>query len=128
MQHPKNCLTSAMAKFSEATCNMEQVVMFPCLLRDVPLEQPQGTGFSDLYQSYIMLKSIRMTVETGLIPLDGWPAKTNTTDLQPETDESLDLEVLLRSHTQGLLHVLSCLTKQARALTRRYEDMLGMAH
>ncbi|XP_078514624.1 thyroid hormone-inducible hepatic protein [Lissotriton helveticus] len=128
MQHPKNCLASAMAKFSEAACNMEHEVMFPSLLLDVPLEQPQGAGFSDLYQSYIMLKSIRMTVETGLIPLDGWPAKASTTDLHPEPEESPDLEVLLQSHTRGLLHVLSRLTNQARALTRKYKDMMGMAH
>lgn len=102
--------------------------MFPSLLLDVPLDQPQGTGLSNLYQSYIMLKSIRMTVETGLIPLDGWPAKANTTDLHTETEDSLDLEVLLQSHTQGLLRVLSRLTNQACTLTRRYKDMLGMAH
>nr|ADZ04653.1 thyroid hormone-responsive protein [Ambystoma mexicanum] len=108
MQHPKNRLATAMAKYTVATQNMEQVVMFPSLLRDVPVEWQQGIcsaddGAQDLYESYMMLKSIRMTVETGAIPLDDWAAKEEIKDIKTEIEECPDLEAMYQSHIKGLV-------------------------
>uniref|UniRef100_A0A672GR76 MID1 interacting protein 1b n=1 Tax=Salarias fasciatus TaxID=181472 RepID=A0A672GR76_SALFA len=88
----KNSLFNAMNRFIGAVNNMDQTVMVPNLLRDVPLTdgddlKANGTGpgpgpspgpspgpadgyfqrDSDMYGSYILLKSIRDDIEWGVL-------------------------------------------------------------
>uniref|UniRef100_A0A665TN43 MID1 interacting protein 1b n=1 Tax=Echeneis naucrates TaxID=173247 RepID=A0A665TN43_ECHNA len=77
----KNSLFNAMNRFIDAVKNMDQTVMVPSLLRDVPLEDngdvkvaksgdevipatANGTAYfhqdADMYSSYILLKSIQL--------------------------------------------------------------------
>ncbi|XP_061697208.1 mid1-interacting protein 1A isoform X2 [Syngnathoides biaculeatus] len=73
----KNSLFNAMNSFLGAVNNMDQTVMVPILLRDVPLgedadmcgpksEADDGDGDGDMYSYYQLLKSIRQDIEWGL--------------------------------------------------------------
>jgi len=75
----KNSLLNAMNRFIGAVNNMDQTVMVPSLLRDVPLENekpqvevaPPSTGSylrdaeADMFSYYVQLKSIRNDIEFG---------------------------------------------------------------
>lgn len=81
----KHSLFNAMNRFIGAVNNMDQTVMVPSLLRDVPLlleeldsggggcaerEAPNGgTYYShrDMYSHYVLLKSIRNDIEWGVL-------------------------------------------------------------
>ncbi|XP_029458057.1 thyroid hormone-inducible hepatic protein [Rhinatrema bivittatum] len=129
-QQQKSCFGTAVAKCSSAIYNMEQMVMFPSLLRDVPMEQDASTGHGtrDMYEYYIMLKSIKASIENGLIPLDEWNSKLTIMDKDADIVENPNLEELFYSHFGGLLHILNCLTKKANTLTKRYKDIIGMSN
>lgn len=75
----KNSLFNAMNRFIGAVNNMDQTVMVPSLLRDVPLENekpemevaPPSTGSylhdaeADMFSYYVQLKAIRNDIEFG---------------------------------------------------------------
>ncbi|XP_066476729.1 mid1-interacting protein 1 [Tiliqua scincoides] len=82
----KHSLFNAMNRFIGAVNNMDQTVMVPSLLRDVPLlleeldsgggcgeleaqRTPSGTYCScrDMYSHYVLLKSIRNDIEWGVL-------------------------------------------------------------
>ncbi|KAM9300764.1 mid1-interacting protein 1A-like [Morus bassanus] len=117
-----------MEQYFSATQKMEQEVMFPSLLRGVFPEQdgaaPAAGGPVDLYERYQLLKAIKPMVEKGL-------ASTNDqsptgTDANTALDECADrnLTERLSHHVNGLQQVLTDLTKNTKALTRRYSQIL----
>ncbi|NXX38253.1 M1I1B protein, partial [Tricholaema leucomelas] len=117
-----------MEQYFSATQKMEQEVMFPSLLRGV---FPQGEGAAtttegstELYERYQLLKAIKPVVEKGLASVsDQSPDSTNTdTALEESTDSNL--EERLSHHVNGLQQVLTDLTKNTKALTRRYSQIL----
>ncbi|NXR12847.1 M1I1B protein, partial [Semnornis frantzii] len=117
-----------MEQYFSATQKMEQEVMFPSLLRGV-FPQQEGTasateGNTDLYERYQLLKAIKPMVEKGLASVnDQNPGSTNTdTGLEEGTDSNL--EERLSHHVNGLQQVLTDLTKNTKALTRRYSQIL----
>uniref|UniRef100_A0A8C6S998 MID1 interacting protein 1b n=1 Tax=Neogobius melanostomus TaxID=47308 RepID=A0A8C6S998_9GOBI len=71
--NPKNSLFNAMNRFIGAVNNMDQTVMVPSLLRDVPLYEDRelvslksDTEEGDMYSYYQLLKSIRQDIEWGI--------------------------------------------------------------
>lgn len=69
----KNSLFNAMNRFIGAVNNMDQTIMVPSLLRDVPLEDDRELGSlksdteeGDMYSYYQLLKSIRRDIEWGV--------------------------------------------------------------
>ncbi|XP_024860364.1 mid1-interacting protein 1-B [Kryptolebias marmoratus] len=72
----KNSLFNAMNRFIGAVNNMDQTIMVPSLLRDVPLleeDKEPGQGVpkadvdeGDMYSYYQLLKSIRRDIEWGV--------------------------------------------------------------
>uniref|UniRef100_A0A3Q3GP20 MID1 interacting protein 1b n=1 Tax=Kryptolebias marmoratus TaxID=37003 RepID=A0A3Q3GP20_KRYMA len=133
----KNSLFNAMNRFIGAVNNMDQTVMVPSLLRDVPLDHRQdpklpGTGTrttsngrayfhqedGDMYSSYVLLKSIRNDIEWGVLQGDERPSDT------AELEED-DLEKQFHFHLNGLHTVLSKLTHKANTLTNRYKEEIG---
>lgn len=70
----RNSLFNAMNRFIGAVNNMDQTVMVPSLLRDVPLEEDREMTKSlksyedegDMYSYYQLLKSIRRDIEWGV--------------------------------------------------------------
>ncbi|XP_059417207.1 mid1-interacting protein 1A-like [Carassius carassius] len=139
----KNSLFTAMNRFIGAVNNMDQTVMVPSLLRDVPLDQEKeeqkltnDTGSylrdaeGDMYSYYSQLKSIRNNIEWGFMRAEEQRRKKDTTAPEPvrtEPESDIDLEQLLQYHLKGLHGVLSKLTSQANNLTNRYKQEIGIA-
>ncbi|KFV67050.1 Mid1-interacting protein 1-B [Dryobates pubescens] len=117
-----------MEEYFSATQKMEQEVMFPSLLRGVFPQQegeaPAPEGNTDLYERYQLLKAIKPMVEKGLASVtDQSPGSTSTDTASDEAPDS-NLEERLSHHVNGLQQVLTDLTKNTKALTRRYSQIL----
>uniref|UniRef100_A0A3Q0RLU3 MID1 interacting protein 1b n=1 Tax=Amphilophus citrinellus TaxID=61819 RepID=A0A3Q0RLU3_AMPCI len=116
----KNSLFNAMNRFIGAVNNMDQTVMVPSLLRDVPLAYFQPDA--DMYSSYVLLKSIRNDIEWGVVQGDELRKdKVGVAGVEEEDD----LEKQFRFHLNGLHAVLSKLTHKANTLTNRYKEEIG---
>ncbi|CAN8195517.1 unnamed protein product [Coccothraustes coccothraustes] len=119
-----------MEQYFSATQKMEQEVMFPSLLRGVfPQEEgaaPAAESRTDLYERYQLLKAIKPMVEKGLASVGDQSPSSGDTDTDPALGEGADsnLEERLSHHVNGLQQVLTDLTKNTKALTRRYSQIL----
>lgn len=136
----KNSLFNAMNRFIGAVNNMDQTVMVPSLLRDVPLGDADevkvvktancsttangSTYFhqdGDMYSSYMLLKSIRNDIEWGI--LQGDERRKDKAGVTEEGEDELEKE--FHFHLNGLYTVLSKLTRRANTLTTRYKEEIG---
>lgn len=86
----KNSLFNAMNRFIGAVNNMDQTIMVPSLLRDVPLDEDRELGSlksdteeGDMYSYYELLKSIRRDME--------WGVRCATADADEKRKESMKL-------------------------------------
>ncbi|XP_063996306.1 thyroid hormone-inducible hepatic protein-like [Pogoniulus pusillus] len=121
-----------MEQYFSATQKMEQEVMFPSLLRGVfPQEEgaaPSTEGSADLYERYQQLKAIKPMVEKGLAGVgeqgqSSAPAERSAAPADADPTDA-ELEERLSRHLAGLQQVLSHLTRDTTALTRRYSQIL----
>ncbi|TNN04394.1 mid1-interacting protein 1-B-like [Takifugu flavidus] len=142
----KNSLFNAMNRFLGAVNNMDQTIMVPSLLRDVPLEEDKEINSlksdedeGDMYSYYQLLKSIRRDMEWGINAADERRLEftrmnSSTSSIsfaslsseEDEEEEDEDLEKRFQFHLTGLQGVLSKLTQQADTLTRRYKKEIGI--
>ena len=142
----KHSLFNAMNRFIAAVNNMDQTVMVPSLLRDVPLQDEVEKGNSvrtassgpgaylydrDVYSYYVLLKSIRDDIEWGVFQReDRRKEKVDITALDlsrmEKEGDGDDLEKLFHYHLSGLHTVLSKLTRNANTLTNRYKQEIGI--
>ncbi|KFQ02206.1 hypothetical protein N329_09804, partial [Haliaeetus albicilla] len=85
---------------------------------------PATGGRADLYERYQLLKAIKPVVEKGLASVND--QSLPRTDADTALDEGADsnLEERLSHHVNGLQQVLTDLTKNTKALTRRYSQIL----
>ncbi|KFM12178.1 hypothetical protein AS27_05978, partial [Aptenodytes forsteri] len=85
---------------------------------------PAAGGHADLYERYQLLKAIKPMVEKGLSSVND--QNPTGTDSNTALDEGADsnLEERLSHHVNGLQQVLTDLTKNTKALTRRYSQIL----
>lgn len=124
----------ALKCYRTAVNDMEQTILLPSLLRDVPSEHDADhdvvvQNSKDLFEYYHMLKVIRNTVESGLVPFDDSNTKT-----QPALCKSLeplletDPEAFFYFHLRGLFAVMSTLTKKSQHLTDKYLDIVGIGN
>lgn len=144
----KYSLFNAMNRFIGAVNNMDQTVMVPSLLRDVPLllgeldaagavcpereAAPGGAYFSrrDMYSHYVLLKSIRNDIEWGVVQQAAGEEAARKKDKlgggpAEEAEAEEDLEQQFHYHLSGLHTVLSKLTRKANVLTNRYKQEIG---
>ncbi|XP_016415490.1 mid1-interacting protein 1-B [Sinocyclocheilus rhinocerous] len=131
----KNSLFNSMNRFIGAVNNMDQTIMVPSLLRDVPLDQEAEKEVSsvqdgDMYGSYVLLKSIRNDIEWGVLQADerrkekhGVTTALEMSRIEPNDE---DLEKLFHLHLNGLHTVLGKLTRKANTLTNRYKQEIGI--
>ncbi|XP_059425236.1 mid1-interacting protein 1-B-like [Carassius carassius] len=131
----KNSLFNSMNRFIGAVNNMDQTIMVPSLLRDVPLDQEGEKEVSsfqdgDMYGSYVLLKSIRNDIEWGVLQGEerrkekqGMTTALETSRIEPNDE---DLEKMFQFHLIGLHTVLSKLTRKANILTNRYKQEIGI--
>nr|ACI66998.1 Mid1-interacting protein 1 [Salmo salar] len=150
----KNSLINVMHRFIAATNNMDETIMVPSLLRDVSLEEQESQQVEvvennnepsypnkqrDMYEHYLLLKSIKNDMEWGLLKreMSGGASFLEMAVKQEEqqsltrglpVDESSDLEGQFHYHLRGLFGVLSKLTVQADHLTNRYKREIGGAN
>ncbi|XP_065137706.1 mid1-interacting protein 1-B-like [Paramisgurnus dabryanus] len=130
----RNSLLLALRCYSAAVHNMEQTVLLPSLLRDVPYDDGDdlhceaAENSRDLYENYLQLKAIRNTVECGLIPHDDAKGKSHAAlykGLEPLMEA--DPEVLFHFHLRGLFTVMANLTKKSQSLTKKYLGIIGVS-
>lgn len=173
----KHSLINVMHRFIAAANNMDETIMVPSLLRDLPLEDQQQQQAAegdvepnnnnnnqhhntsqelsipskqrDMYEHYLLLKSIRNDMEWGLLKEMNSGAsfleiavkqhqqegeqqhqKAAVHKQQEGSGELLlednsDLEHQFHYHLRGLFGVLSKLTLQANNLTNRYKREIG---
>lgn len=154
----KHSLINVMHRFIAAANNMDETIMVPSLLRDVPLEEQAAASQAeannnnnnneppcpnkqrDMYEHYLLLKSIKNDMEWGLLKREmssgasflemavkqeeqQQQSSPITGDLLP--DDNADLEHQFHYHLRGLFGVLSKLTMQADHLTNRYKREIG---
>ncbi|KAM4795148.1 mid1-interacting protein 1 [Rhinophrynus dorsalis] len=137
----RHSLFNAMNRFIGAVNNMDQTVMVPSLLRDLPLDievkdEVQNSNGADNYFSrrdmhsyYILLKSIRNDIEWGVLQgEDRKKDKLTSMDLSrlDDGDGEEDLQKQFHYHLCGLHTVLSKLTRKANILTNRYKEEIGV--
>ncbi|NXI42502.1 M1I1B protein, partial [Galbula dea] len=122
-----------MEQYFSATQKMEQEVMFPSLLRGVFPQQegaaPATGSHPDLYERYQLLKAMKPMVEKGLASVTDQShtsADADTAASSDDKDDTVDpqLEERLSHHLAGLQQVLTHLTRDTNALTRRYSQIL----
>ncbi|XP_031451336.1 thyroid hormone-inducible hepatic protein-like [Phasianus colchicus] len=123
-----------MEQYFSATQKMEQEVMFPSLLRGVfPQDgsDPAAGGPADLYERYQLLKAIKPVVERGLASVTerGFAGDSDSNSDADDAAAAADgadssLEQRLCHHLAGLQQILSHLTRDTAALTRRYSQIL----
>lgn len=124
----KNSLLTAMNRFFGAVNNMDETVMVPSLLRDVPHanagdpEDYLRAAEADMYTYYTQLKTIRNEIEWGAVLRGEEPQRPAEKPAEPA-----ELESLLRFHLNGLYGVLTKLTSHANELTDRYKQEIGIA-
>ncbi|XP_032878024.1 mid1-interacting protein 1A-like [Amblyraja radiata] len=126
-QRQNNFLVTALTKYSSAVEQMEQTIMLPSLLQDIPMEGHNETKDAEggSHNMYNLLKSIKNTVESSRLPSEDWKRKINSAwDL--ENEDEAHLEQLLYTHVKGLCMVLNTLTNKANTLTSRYKDRIGL--
>lgn len=127
----KNSLLLALRRYTSAVRDMEQTILLPSLLRDVPSDDgldcdAAEESCTDLYDSYLMLKAVRYTMESGLVSSDNHKAKNNSAlhkSLEPLVDK--DPETVFYFHLKGLFSVMSDLTKKTHHVTEKYLDIIG---
>jgi len=150
----KNSLFNAMNRFIGAVNNMDQTVMLPSMLRDLPVEEDSEMGAlnmddGDMYSYYQLLKSIRRDIEWGVrcaaaeerrkermtvtrtsssasTSSDSSSLSSSSFSSEEEDEEDEDLQKQFQYHLTGLQGVLSKLTLQANCLTDRYKQELGI--
>lgn len=147
----KNSLFNAMNRFIGAVNNMDQTIMVPSLLRDVPLDEERDMAplksdidEGDMYSYYQLLKSIRTDIEWGVRcataderrkesmkitrkhSSTSTSSASSTSSSEEEDEEDEDLEKQFQFHLTGLQGVLSKLTQQANCLTKRYKKEIGI--
>jgi len=149
----KNSLFNAMNRFLGAVNNMDQTIMVPSLLRDVPLDEERELSSlkssdedeGDMYSYYQLLKSIRTDIEWGVrcaaaderrkesmkitrvnssASISSSASSSSSSEEEDEEDE--DLEKQFQFHLTGLQGVLGKLTLQANSLTKRYKQEIGI--
>lgn len=148
----KHSLINVMQRFMAAANNMDETIMVPSLLRDLPLEEqavgeveannnnnepPCPSKQRDMYEHYLLLKSIKNDMEWGLLKREvssGTSFLEMAVKQQEERggvsggepqDETSELEHQFHFHLRGLFGVLSKLTLQANHLTNRYKREIG---
>ncbi|KAK5860885.1 hypothetical protein PBY51_022331 [Eleginops maclovinus] len=152
----KNSLFNAMNRFIGAVNNMDQTVMLPSMLMDVPLELEEDREMTnsmksyedegDMYSYYELLKSIRRDIQWGVRRAEADERRNESMVIsrknssasvssasslssfssEEEEEEDEDLQKQFQFHLTGLQGVLSKLTVQADSLTKRYKKEIGI--
>lgn len=132
-------LLSAINRFVQAVDSMDDTVMIPCRLRDLPVDSvasvceennnkavvPAAHLNGDLYDFYVMLHAIRSEIIAGPKAtsidenVDNLTEHVNANDTVSENARKT--AAAFRFHLRGLFGLLHQLTETAKVLSSRYE-------
>ena len=140
-------LLSAMNKFVHAINVMDDTVMIPSRLKDIPVTDEksacntntslalipaQKAGIhpsGDLYSFYTMLNAIKAELVRGPTEEDDEAEEVQGKETPGHIDEqSRQTAAMFRHHLKGLFNLLHQLTDSANHLTGRYQQELGDIH
>ncbi|RUS70415.1 hypothetical protein EGW08_021823 [Elysia chlorotica] len=131
-------LLNAIKNFVQAVDSMDETVMIPCRLRDIPVESvaavPEVNNNKavisthqlngDLYNFYVMLHAIRKEITVGP-NLNDEESNEDSDDSINENDPSNEnarkTAAAFRFHLRGLFGLLHQMTETAKVLSSRYE-------
>lgn len=133
-------LLNAIKNFVQAVDSMDETVMIPCRLRDIPVESvaaatPEVNNNKavisthqlngDLYNFYVMLHAIRKEITVGPNINDEESNNEDSDDSVNENDPSNEnarkTAAAFRYHLRGLFGILHQMTETAKVLSSRYE-------
>jgi hypothetical protein len=140
-------LLSAINRFVQAVDAMDDVVMIPCRLRDIPVETVSTPNVreennnkavistshlnGDLYHFYVMLHAIRSEIIAGPKSLEQENMDNFTEDKFNENDpineNARKTAALFRHHLRGLFGLLHQMTETSQVLSSRYEKEVSSA-
>lgn len=125
-------LLSAMNRFVHAVNDMDDTIMIPSRLRDIPVDEmptPKNgnktqavvpSQNTDLYTFYSMLNAVKTEL------VRGPKSEAEEDEAEPSQDDiSRHTAEMFRHHLKGLFTVLSQLTDTAQKLTKRYQEEVG---
>lgn len=124
-------LITALQRYSAVVRDMEETVLLPSLLREVPADEDnsrdQGNAGRDLHEYYIMLKALRNTVESSLVPINEHHRQlAHGKTLEPLLES--DPQALFHFHLNGILSLMNSLTNKAQTVTAKYLQIVGVAN
>jgi len=140
-------LLTALNRFVKAVENMDDTVMIPCKLRDIPIESlpnileennnskaviPAHHLNGDLYHFYAMLQALRSEIIAGPQSqseeevCDNDEISTDR-DQDPIHESARKTASTFRFHLQGLFGLLHQMTETAKFLSSRYETEVTSA-
>lgn len=129
----RQSLLDAIQRFNTATTIMDETIMVPSMLRDIPPVQEECGEQSNqimeqksLYESYLLLKSLRNDMKWGTHQDSKTTQEHYTEKEESPEDETSDLVEQFQQHLKGLLSVLTKLTKKANLLTNSYKKQIGI--
>ncbi|GFS25299.1 Mid1-interacting protein 1 [Elysia marginata] len=133
-------LLHAIKNFVQAVDSMDETVMIPCRLRDIPVDTVADTApevnnnkavisthqlNGDLYNFYVMLHAIRKEITVGPNLNDEESNNEDSDDSISENDPSNEnarkTAAAFRYHLRGLFGILHQMTETAKVLSSRYE-------
>lgn len=136
-------LLTAIHKFVQAVDIMDDTVMIPCRLRDVPIDLklkeennnkavvPAIPMSGDLYHFYAMLQAIRKEIVAGpSASSDGEESLDSESDLSDDNgnndnEQAKKTATAFRYHLRGLFGLLHQMTETAKYLSSRYETEIS---
>ncbi|KAM4664321.1 mid1-interacting protein 1-B-like [Discoglossus pictus] len=131
---PRQNLLDAIQRFNTATTIMDETIMVPSMLQDItPEDEEHGDNSKStqvvekksLYDSYVLLKSLRHDMKWGIYQENGIKEHSLEKE-ESQEDETGDLVDQFQHHLRGLFSVLTKLTKKANFLTSSYKKEIGI--
>ena len=136
-------LLHAIKNFVQAVDSMDETVMIPCRLRDIPVEAvsavpevnnnkavvPTNILNGDLYSFYVMLHAIRKEITVGphLSEEESNEDSDDSLNDDPSDENARKTAAAFRYHLRGLFGILHQMTESAKVLSSRYEREVSSA-
>lgn len=129
LKNSQHSLFNALNRFITAATVMDETVMVPSFLRDLPADEEEYRRENkiskqrDMHEDYLLLMSIKKDIESGI---SDEQVKSDLEFMKAsEEDGDLgELQQLFHHHLNGIYNVFSKLTQQTNHLTNCYTKQL----
>ncbi|XP_078268107.1 mid1-interacting protein 1-like [Rhinoraja longicauda] len=129
LKNSQHSLFNALNRFITVATVMDETVMVPSFLRDLPAEEEEYhredkiSKQRDMHDDYLLLMSMKNDIESGI---SDEPVKSDLEFMKASNEDGDlgELQQLFHHHLNGIYNVLSKLTLQANHLTKCYTKQL----